>query len=302
MAARRRSTSGRANVSRVPCRATVTSGGEWAVVPIGTSGRGLQWILEWPDRVMTPPGGPGRPPRRRSWPPAGGSSLVQSRKAWAAWWMSIPRPLMPRSAPLPGRRQQRGDRAGGTRGRPRPGPAPSRSGSTGSGSGSPGGGDHHAHAERGGVDDEVDARRRPPAARPAPTGPASATARSAGSGDRLTTTTVGRAGRRERPGDGPPGAARRRRPRSAARRRRCRRRRGARRRSPGRRCCRRGGSPPRREMQFTAPSASASGESSSRPSSTAALCGIVTDSPSSPSARMPPRARPAAPSGTSKAR
>ena len=46
VAARRRSTSGRANVSRVPCRATATSGDEWAVVPIGTSGRGLQWILD----------------------------------------------------------------------------------------------------------------------------------------------------------------------------------------------------------------------------------------------------------------
>ena len=70
VAARRRSTSGRANVSRVPCRATLTSGDEWAVVPIGTSGRGLQWILEAPERVRTALGGPGRPPRRRSWPRA----------------------------------------------------------------------------------------------------------------------------------------------------------------------------------------------------------------------------------------
>src|SRR5688572_22722475 len=54
VAARRRSTSGRANVSRVPCRATVTSGDEWAVVPIGRSARGLQWILGWPERAIWP--------------------------------------------------------------------------------------------------------------------------------------------------------------------------------------------------------------------------------------------------------
>ena len=95
--AKRRRTSGRANVSRVPRRATQTSGAG-ASPHHRHDGSGTS-----PDSSG---GGDSPQEWRRGARPAtaaaliasnGGSSLVQIRKAWAAWWISIPRPLTVRT-------------------------------------------------------------------------------------------------------------------------------------------------------------------------------------------------------------
>ena len=187
---------------------------------------------------------------------SGGSSLVQSRKAWAAWWMSIPRPLTVRS-PWARAAASRGvtagwytrsttDLAGAEAGRRR----------TGSGSGLAVGGDHHPHAERGGVDHEVGGLEVVGGADPGDGTGQRARPRSAGSGERLSTAidaapplASARATARPAPPAPTTDAARAGHLDALVEPERVEE-------ARARRCCRRAAAPPCRVMQFTAPSAS----------------------------------------------
>ena len=157
-----------------------------------------------------------------------------------------------------------------------------------------------SQADRRGVDDDVGAGRRRRRCRPwrPPRGGAASCARCR---VRLTTTMLAGAGAPEGV-DHAAGRGAGADHRHHARRRGRRPPRPARRRSRHRRCCGRSSSPPSATTTvLTDRSAVAAGASSSTAAATSSLCGVVTDSPRSPSTRIASTAAAARPGATSKA-